>query len=626
MSWAKPKLHRVAAALFLSALSGGVAPAHAQLALPALRPANFAEFQQNLDVYDWHYTLGHGGQVAGLRYAFGANILSSMIDFRDGERWKDQQIGYVTVARPIGFNSLLLTSLQYDNFSDELSAFNFDRRQAAATLAARITPFRHLHVQPQLGYRWESRLSLEENGAYGGLLVETAPFDWGGYSNRGYAWGEITQLRRRQNANARLRYTVSRQFSEDALDSLVVFYDFLRRDNRFSPQNLDRIESLRKQERGVSNYLQYGIGSNAVLWVETSLLFGKVSVAQLNDSRQVEQREHDDFRFENRARLLWRSPVLQNELVLAFTETSIKYNISDSAGFLPFSRPFASLGYDLVDKSTRIVNRLQYSPGFKNSYQLSFELAKLQHDNTALRDPDSYDEQRWQISIAHQHRLSSSLALRWELSTYLRHFIYLNRNLSSQNNWKRLLQLQPAVVFTPAPRVLFQQKAGVRAQYVAYDFDHLRVQKSSYVIRGFYIADSLVLPLASRIDASLYYRYELEELGSLNWSAFTSLPQTKLENHWLSLMFNHGISSLLRLSIGAMFYKQERGQFLAMQNGRLQSQRVGSHTNFGPVFQFLFSKKNGSVIYFSGQRQKAYPLRGEPYFLNHLQLSVQWRF
>ncbi|MCA9743631.1 MAG: hypothetical protein H6695_02715 [Deferribacteres bacterium] len=598
----------------------------AQVQPPNVRPSNTVSFQQQLDVFDWRYLVGYGGLKKKFSYEFGIDFTTSMTDRSDGNRWKDNQIGYLGLSQRLHPNLLLLGRMQLTNFHDELSAFNFDRQQAAATIATNWHAFSRFYIQPELGYRWENRREFKEHGPFAALSFQADAFEIDGYRNQSSGLAEMTRFPERKNANARINYSVFREFQPGTSDSLAVFYDYFRRDNFFSNPTLGNIESLRKEQRGLSNTLRYRISDGVILAQNTMLALGNVAVQQFEQFRTGATRSHDDYSLTNDVQLFWQSNRFTGQIAMETSESSVKYNIPDSAGFSPISRRFATIGYDLAEKRTKLSQRTYYRPNKKNVLQFSLEVAKLQHDNSDTTNNDSFDEQRWQVALSHHYQLREALSIGVQISAFLKHFVYLDGGLSSQNNWTRLLILQPVLRYQPSSSVLFQQKVGVRTQYVDYDFEGNSSQVRSYVIRDFFLSDSLALPVSSQIDFSLFYRLELEELGSLNWSAFSTRPRTKLQNHWFNMLLSQSFRWPVELGIGASFYLQKRWQFISDSDGEFSTEPIGTQFNFGPIMRLVYRASDGSLIYFSGQRQKAYPFQGKPYFISHIQLSVQWTF
>ena len=602
------------------------APGNAQIGLQTSKPANLATFRQVLDVYDWHYVFGWGGVRRSLMYALGVDFATSMQRRPSDDKWKENQTVFWRLRQQVSAKTAILGDIKYTNFNDELSSFNYDRQMLALTFANPWRPTATMKIQPELGFRWEKRANLTEKGPFVGLAVNAPVLRIAEYKGSFIGQGEMTLFPARRNGNAHLAYTIWREFQPGTRDSLLIYADYARRDNFFSDPRTGRIESLRRLQRGFDNFLVYQMSPQAALVMRSTLAFAKVSVFRLDTGVTTAKRAHDDFTFEHRMEMKWQSNRLDNIFIVEMAQREIKYDIPDSSGFLPFSPRFSSLGYDIEDKKALLANRTTYRKGINDLFRLYLEVSKTQHDNSDRQYPDSYDEQRWHFYLSHEHRFNRFMTFQWRVNAFLKHFIYTDASLSSQNNWTRWLGLQPSVQIRPAPGWILQQKFGVRAQYVDFDFDEMLPVRSSYVIRNFYLADSIVIPLGHRLQMKLDYRYEFEELGGLNWRKFTTQPRTQWNKHWLSLVFGESTTWGLQYNVGVLFYQQTRSQFQSLDAGRYAFRKEGVHSNLGPTLQVLYQGKNGSLIIFRGDRQKVFPFLGNSYYINNLELTVQWTF
>ena len=332
----------------------------AQLQTPIVRPENAVSFQQQLDVFDWRYRIGYGRQRTGLGYAIGIDFTTSRTEQPKGFLWKDNQVGYFSLSYLLHRKLMLLGRTQVSNFHDEQSAFNFDRQQAAATVAARWRPFDQLSLQPEIGYRWESRRNFDEHGPYVAFSFQADPFEVDGYRNSAAGLAEITRFPERRNANARINYTVFREFHPGTSDSLTVFYDYYRRDNFFSNPMQGNINSLRKEQRGLRNTLRYKVNEHVVFAQNTTITLGNVALQQIESFRNGARHSHNDYSMTNAIELFWQAHTFSGTVDLETAESTIKYNIPDSAGLSPLSRQLGIIGYDETEKRTKIAQRTRF--------------------------------------------------------------------------------------------------------------------------------------------------------------------------------------------------------------------------------------------------------------------------
>ncbi|KAA3619401.1 MAG: hypothetical protein DWQ05_01395 [Calditrichaeota bacterium] len=601
-------------------------PVFAQLRLPTLNPTNRAVFQNSLNIYDWNYHFGWGASPGKLDFV-SHYLLSSTMQYRRGNQlWKDQQSADLIIQKKALQNRTFITRFDFNSLKDEFSSFNYDRIQSGMTLASRFPVKGEIILQPEIGFRMENRSELAESGPYYAALF-TAPNQK--YMNLNHnidAWGERSNFKNRNNSQVRINYSISNQLTEGTRDSLSLYYDYLRRDNFLGDPGNDLVESLNRRRIGLTNYLHYGVGNNAGFRMRTDIGITGVEIDNNRIKRRISTRGHDDFNLDNNIHMYWRGEKYEHQLAVEFGEMTIEYNISDSASALSFPQRFVGVGYDIVEKYTRFSQKSQYRFNATDSIRFYFGLSKLEYDNTDQTRSDNHDEQQWMVAFFHAHRFNEIFTLQWELSTYLRHFVYLGSQLSGQNNWTRILKFQPECIIRLSPRTEFRQKTGIRTNYVVSDFTAENSALNNYVIRDYFIADSLALGISEKVSCVVQYKYEAEELGSLNWKKFSSRPRTAWRNQWGSIKFRQHFANRLNLSMGAVFYEQKRWNYELNADNQLRKEHVGTHTNLGPIAEFMFINKRGSTILFSGKRQKAFPFLGKAYYINNLELIVQWKF
>ncbi len=600
--------------------------AFAQLRLLTLSPVNRALFESSLNIYDWQYQLGWGASPGKLDFVTHYTLTNTMLYRRGKQLWKDQQSADLIIRKKALQNRTFITRLDFNALKDEFSSFNYDRVQSGMTLASRFALKRQIVLQPEIGFRMENRSELAESGPYFAVLLRAPGQIYLNLSHDLDAWAERSAFKNRQNSQVRINYSLATKFVEGTRDSLNFYYDFLRRDNFLGDPRNDLVESLNKKRFGISNFLYYAIGGKTGFRMRTDLSMAGIEIDNRRIKRRLSKRGHDDFNLDNKIDMYWRGDRYEHRFAFDFGESTIEYNISDSSGGLTFPQRFIGIGYDINEKYTRLSQNSHFRFGEKDSLRFYFGLTKLEYDNTDQARSDSHDEQRWQVALIHTRKFSKFLTLRWELSTYLRHFVYLSSQLSGQNNWTRILKFQPECIIRISPRTEFRQKAGIRTNYVVSDFNADNSGINNYVIRDFFITDSLAFALSERISCLLQYRFEREELGSLNWQRFSSRPRTSWQNQWGSLIFRQRFGTMLNLNMGLVFYEQKRWNYKLQESGKLEKKHAGTHTNLGPLIEAIFINKSGSTVLLNAKRQKAFPFLGNPYYINNVELIVQWKF
>ena len=601
-------------------------PAFGQLRLHSLSPVNLAQFESSLNIYNWHYQLGWGASPGKLDFVTHYTLANTMLYRRGQQLWKDQQSADLIIRKSALQNRTFITRFDFNSLQDEFSSFNYDRVQAGMTLASRFEVRSKIIVQPEVGFRMENRSELAETGPYFATLLQAPQLHFLNLSHNLDAWGEKSAFKNRQNSKIRIAYSLAKYIAEGTRDSLNIYYDFLRRDNFLGDPQNNIVESLNKRRFGVSNFLRYAIGEQSGFLMQNDIAMAGIEIDNRRIRRRLSKRGHDDFNIDNKINMYWRAGKFDQQFAFEFGAGTIEYNISDTTTGLVFPQRFAGVGYDISEKYARLSHTSRVQISRKDSLRFNFGLSKLEYDNTDQARSDNHDEQRWQIAFVHTRKFNTFITVRSELSTFLRHFIYLSSQLSGQNNWTRIIKFQPECIVRISPRTEFRQKVGVRANYVVSDFNAANSVINNYVIRDFYSTDSLAIGLTDRLGCVLQYRFELEELGSLNWQKFSARPRTAWQNHWGSIIFRQRYGDVLNLSMGLVFYEQRRWDYKLQTVGKFEKKHAGTHLNLGPTFEASFINRHGSIVLLNAKRQKAFPFLGNPYYINNLELIVQWKF
>jgi hypothetical protein len=586
------------------------------------------DFSRALDIYDWQLRASYTQALAPKTFfRFGENFLSSLHRLRDSDKWRDDQTATVGMEFPL-FSSPAQARLYSRIFRDRISFLNSDHQSSGAELRLQRTLWRRFEIRPGAGYRWESRLEQVDNAPHFELGAFLPPSGWGEYTHRLDAYAATERFPSRKNEDVRFSYGLAREFYTDTSDSLFLNFIHYRRDNFVSEQGQIRVERLSKRTRGVENRLRYRVSENGRLGLRTLLQESVVGISKSQPDSSASRRddfssrEYDDFQVQHVVTLDWQRQKFSTGFELRFDQQTVDNN---SSGSTPFSSQFGIVRYNVKDRSFSIAQRSGWQVSKSDSLGFSGSAARFARDTSDKNRPDSYDNFRAKVSITHQHKFRPGLAVRWQLSGYADHLVYLKSAFSATNNWTRILQLAPQVLFRLNENVHGSQRFGVRAHYVTYDFDDFAGAPKSFSSRTFFANDSLAARLTSRSSATFYYTLEIEELGSLNWDEFTTRPQQKRTRHWLHMMFDHAASPRWRFSPGVSFYKQTQWNYETTPAGTLR-RRAAALTSVGPFVRVAYERPPHALLYFQGRRQMVFSPGTRKQSQSYFNLTVQWSF
>lgn len=581
-------------------------------------------FSRTLDIYDWHLRALYSRMVAPkTTFRFGENFLSSLHRLRDHDKWRDDQHATIGLDFQL-FGVPAQTRLYSRLFRDRISFLNSDHQSSGAEVRVQQLAWKRFEVRPGIGYRWESRLDQADSGPHFEFAGRLPPTVWGDYTHQLEALAATERFPLRMNEDVQLSYGLARQFYTDTSDSLFLNYSHYQRDNFVSEQGQVRIERLGKRTRAVENRLHYRLSSHGRLALRSRLQESVVSVSKLRTDSSAASaiggREYENFEVQHVVSLDWRWQKFFASVDLRYDQQTVDNN---STGSSPFSPQFGVIRYNVRDRAFSISQRSIWRPSPRDSLAFNGSVARFARDTSDRNRPDSYDDFRAQLNLLHQHVFRPGFALRWQLSGYADHLVYLKSAFSATNNWTRVLQLAPQLLLRVSESVQASQRAGVRAHYVTFDFEDFPGAPKSFSSRTFFLNDSLAALLSKRSTVVLNYTLETEELGTLNWDEFKTRPQLTRTRHWLNLMFEHSLSSRCRFSPGLSYYRQTQWNYETTARGT-QRRRTGAFTSVGPIFRLVYERTPHAMLYFQGQQQMVFSLGARRQAQYYFTLTVQW--
>jgi hypothetical protein len=586
-------------------------------------------FARVLEVFHWQAQAAYSRLLHPQTiFRFGENFLSSLHRLSDDERWKDEQ----TATLGVDFRWLGVPAQvqgQSRVFRDQVSSFNGNYRHTSALLRGNYRAAfgaRELELRPGVGYFWESRLGQADHGPHLELAARVPELVAGGYTHQLDAAAATERYPSRKNEDLRFQYGLSRQFYADTSDSLFLNVVHFRRDNYVRDQGFLRVEQLSKQTRGVENRLRYRLSENGRLALRSLVQQSRVAVRQTRlagDASASAERAHEDFDVQHALAVDWRGQRFSTGFELRFEQQTVKFNIPDSVSLSPFSKQFVIIRYNVRDRTFSLAQRSRWQPSRRDSLRLSMSVARFARDTSERIRPDSYDNLRAQVNLTHYHAFRRGLALRWQLSGYADHLVYLKSAFSATNNWTRILQLAPQILMNLGERLQASQRFGVRAHYVTYDFEDIPGTPRSFSSRTFFAQDSLAAQLTRRSSLALNYQLEIEEIGTLNWDEFKTRPQFTRHRHWLFLSFDHALAARWRFLPGVRFYQQTQWRHEVTPRGPAR-RRDGQVTSVGPQVKLLYERLPRAALLFQAEQQLVFATgapRQNQYYFN---LTVQW--
>ena len=164
------------------------------------------------------------------------------------------------------------------------------------------------------------------------------------------------------------------------------------------------------------------------------------------------------------------------------------------------------------------------------------------------------------------------------------------------------------------------------ANYIDYDFESEVEQTRSFVFRNFVADDSLSWNISSHSNIKAHLRLLFEETGRLLWSEWAERPLMSRASLWTRLLWQYHISPGVSVSSGIMYYKRNGWRFTNITDGQLIREKNETYVSWGPILKIEYSPSNKLKIGFRGIRQQVEPMKSDKYYLNNLDLHLNWFF
>lgn len=583
-------------------------------------------YRQELNNYLWQLDAGRSFTLTPrLQWQFSEQYRTSMLRLSSSEdKWKDEhafftRFGY-QLWPALQLNALLRSLSFYDR---QTGLFN-DVRSHAAGIGLRFTPSPRVRLTAAAGPKWDSRMGFHDHGFFFSGEEALTDLEWGGYLHYLQGTLEMDRYAVRRNHESSLAYAVARVFSPASSDSLRLFTTSRRRDNYTSP--LGDVESLREENKGFENLLNYGIGRWAQLFLRASWQFRNVELLSFGSEAAARQRKRNDQLGDHALEVVVARHRLHGRIALNYNTLQQRYDLVTGVVQSPFSQYTAFVTPDNNSNRLQLLTEFNSPVGRRDSLAFYASISRFRYDTPDTNNFDDRDELRINSQVTFGRQLNRALRFELQASASLYHMVYIFGERSADNNWNRILRLRPVLSYTPSPRLQWHNAFEVLANYVDYDFDNLAVQTRSFVFRKFAWDDSLACALSRRSTLKLDYRLQLEENGQLYWADWKERVLTTRASHWLQLRVLFAAAPALSLGPGYGFYSRRewRHDFDALGDALvIPSQKFSSH---GPALSIYYTPSRRARFILDGQRRRVHPWQQQRYTINTLDLRLDWLF
>ncbi len=478
---------------------------------------------------------GQGQSATGWQWHYRDQFRSQVFDGFGAEKtWKDEN-RFSAVLEKIRspLYSLGMYARQWIQADRQPSVSNTFANYAAGA-RARFTPRPEISITPYVGYQNSRNNKLLEWGWDTGLELNVADYRLGNYTTRlrGKADYDFYDTRRSFANGASVRFFT--RFNKLTADSLSLSWS--ESVKQFYSANGRDLLNVELFNRRVQNHLMYNLNPSNRLDFITRI-----------NSRHINYFvSRDIFLIENLIRYNYFGANIPIMLEFKTSDETI-----DNTGLRTDSQSLQSglslKSYWDIDPKQKLLLDVNYN--------------KLQYDTPdSLFNHDDRDEIRFAANVRYSYTLSDLLSVEVRLYGYLFRQIYIFREQSINNNWNRVLKLQPRIVYKNG-RLRNSFSTAVRADYTDFDFDALNLRPHSFLFREYTVTDSLNVPLTPTISLAARGRIELEEKGNFFAREFAqNIIQSYRVSYW-SLSLRKTLWYYFTVQAGYSYYERREWRY-----------------------------------------------------------------
>ncbi|MCK5076957.1 MAG: hypothetical protein KAR38_11310, partial [Calditrichia bacterium] len=341
----------------------------------------------------------------------------------------------------------------------------------------------------------------------------------------------------RKNRRHQLNFNYFTKFSSVASDSLYAGYSNKINNEYFIStlnnglDNKDNIaiEKIQIEEITFSNDLKVKIFSNLILRNKTQ--FKKRDFSQKRENEINRRKENQFFNRLNfqltGKKLFWNFGILNSLQINDFSQ-----NISDNNNI--------QIAFN---------NSLRYIINQKQNLRWTFSYSKYEYNTPdSEKNFDDRDEIRFYNFIKYKYKINQHL--HWTAYSGLKYFhqVFIYSQKSNLNKKERVAEAGTNVLYKLSN---FRNTFGgiISTYYLTYDFD----DQSNMINRKLTLCDTLRYKIFPETHLNFIAKYEIEELGNLDWNKFVEQITRKNHYNYYIAYFLHKLTNLISIKPGISY-------------------------------------------------------------------------
>lgn len=583
------------------------------------------QFRNELNSYLWRLELGKQVQITPHSgFSIAEEFRSSMLKLANEKKWKDDQNLQIDGWQMLAKAWRLTTFVQSVSFIDNQTGLNSDIHTHTGQVGLQFSPTPRWLLRASVGPKWDYRFMQKDCGIAYSADAAAREMNWSAWLNSFTATMAEDVFPERRNTNNQATYQVSRTFAPGTADTLRLYSNYRRNDNYTSV--LGDFESLRESNKGLQNALGYQVSSAARLLLLNSLQLRNVEVASYAAEQKQKSRTRNDQLSENSLLMYWQSATWYNAWQLSFQSQTQKYDLDVNDVKVPFSQRTAFITPNNVSSRLLLSSEWGWDMSRQDSLFVRAVMSRFQYDTPDTSNFDDRDEWRGHMQMNYLHRFGRDVQMVIQAGVNLYHMVYIFGERSADNNWNRIIRLRPGIIYQPTKRFRLFQSFEVLANYVDYDFETTAGATKSYVFRKFSMDDSLRWSLTDRTMLAVDYRLQMEENGQLYWDQWSERVLSTRASHWLQARLHYQSRTKMFLSPGFTVYTRDEWRHDQNAAGVEKRTRSGSFSSYGPMLRITYTPSPEVQVVADGVRRRVFPENQKYYYINNLDIHVEWHF
>ena len=430
-----------------------------------------------------------------------------------------------------------------------------------------FTTFRYekdISITPYAGMQHSKNRKYIDWGWDVGLKGKVKSYKLGDYNMSAQFDSDFDIYDKRQNFDNEFHIGANTKFNQYTSDSISFSFSEMNKEYYDSNPNQKKIIEVNILSRNLQNSLHYNLSS-----------INRFTILTKIQSRKL------DFISDRNIFLI------DNQFKFAHYGSQLFYHLSLRTN--DETQDNTEIRTNNRTRQTIMKFEADYQLDAQKTFEIDFAYAKLQYDTPDISNTEDRDEQRYIVELGYDQRFSEYLSMEWTLYTYFYHKIYLSSQQSQNNNWNRVIILNPTINYNYG-KIRNSLDTKILANYTVYDFEELFTKTRSFIFRKYSLADSLIYQVYGRIRVGIFTRIELVDKGNFFQDNWTQHLVQSYHSYFYNLFIENNNIFGFNIRLGYTYYDHVEWRHLPAK------MRYREITNSGPYVSARYNLTGKTIF------------------------------